>query len=77
MAEQSLPDELAALGIEEVRVARLEPGDVVVLMAPERLNMEQADTLRERTAELFTGHRVAVLEGGVTLEVLREGGEAL
>jgi hypothetical protein len=77
MAEQSLPDELAALGIEEVRVARLEPGDVVVLMAPERLNMEQADTLRERAAELFAGHRIAVLEGGMTLEVLREGGESL
>lgn len=70
-----LPDELAALGFEEARVVRLEPGDVIALSTSERLTMEEADIMRERLGDLFAGHRIAILEGGFSLEVLRKGGD--
>jgi len=69
------PPELAELGIEEVRVLRPEPGDVIVFVTSKRLTMEQADQIREQAAALFETHRIAVLEDGMSVEVVRKGGE--
>jgi len=66
-----LPDELAALGIEEVRVARVQPGDVIVLMTSKQIGQEQAEVMYDQLKALFEGHRVAILEDGMFLEVLR------
>lgn len=73
MAEKPVPDELAALGLEEVRVVRLEPGDVIVLRVPNRLTDEEYGEIRDQAATFFGDHKVAVLEGGMALDVLREG----
>lgn len=69
------PEELAALGIEEVRVVRLEPGDIICLSASKRLTMEEVDTIRNQAQAFFDSHRVVVLENGLSLEVVRKGGE--
>jgi len=75
----ALPKEIADIGFEEARVVRLQPGDVIVLSTSKRLTMEAVDVLRERLGELFGDHRVAILEDGLSLEVLRkerfDGGE--
>lgn len=70
-----LPQELAELGFEEVRVARVQPGDVIVLMTSKQISAEQAEVMHERLSGLFEGHRVAILEDGLFLEVLRKDGE--
>lgn len=67
------PEELAALGIEEVRVVRLEPGDIICLMTPKMLTMEEADHLHNQAQAFFDDHRVVVLEDGLSLEVVRKG----
>lgn len=69
-----VPEGLAGLGIEEVHVVRLQPGDVIVLCTPKRLSMVDCEELRDWAQEFFDGHRVTVLEDGVTLEVLRKDG---
>lgn len=69
-----VPEGLAEIGVEEVRVVRLQPGDVIVLATSKRLSMADADDLRDRARAFFDGHRVVVLEDGVTLEVLRKDG---
>lgn len=69
----ALPEEIAALGFQEARVVRLEPGDVIVLMTSKRLAEEEVDLIQERAGQFFDGHRIAVLEDGMTLEVLRKG----
>lgn len=70
-----LPPEIAELGIEEVRVLRPEPGDIIVLRAPKRLTEYEADQIQDRAAAFFAGHQVVVLENSMSLEVLRKGGE--
>lgn len=73
MADQAagLPQDLADLGFEEVRVARVQPGDVIVLMSSKQITEEQAEVMHERLSALFEGHRVAILQDGLFLEVLR------
>lgn len=71
----AVPQELAEAGIEQVRVVRLEPGDIILLSTSRRLSQADVDAIRERAQEFFDTHRVAVLEDGMTLSVVREGGE--
>lgn len=69
-----MPEGLAEIGVEEVRVVRLQPGDVIVLVTSKRLSLDAAEHMREHAQAFFDGHQVVVLEDGLTLEVLREDG---
>ncbi|ACU71752.1 hypothetical protein Caci_2843 [Catenulispora acidiphila DSM 44928] len=73
MADEAtgLPHELADLGFEEVRVARVQPGVVIVLMTSKQITDEQAAVMHQQLSTLFEGHRVAILQDGLFLEVLR------
>jgi len=71
-----LPEELAALGVEEATVVRLEPGDVIVLSTSQHLTQQDFEDLRSRVRDLFGEYEVAVLEGGMRLQVVRKGGES-
>ena len=70
-----VPQELAELGIKEVRLLRPEPGDVIILMAPEQLAREQVEEIRDHAEAFFAGHQVVVLKNGMSLEIVRKGGE--
>ncbi len=60
--------------LPEVRVLRLQEGDVLLFQAPKLLSDYEAATLVERIEATFPGHRALVLEDGVELTVARIGG---
>ena len=54
-----------------VAVARLEPGDVIVVEFPLKLTPDAMDQAVEVLADVFPKHRAVVLDGGATLKVAR------
>lgn len=58
--------------VEQVRVLRLQPGDIIVARVHEAIPMAQAKTTVDRLKEIFKGHEVLVCSG-FTLEVARPG----
>lgn len=58
--------------LEEVRILRLEPGDVLVLEAKQRVSQAEAEKLRERIESVFPGHKALIIDGA-TLVVARPG----
>ncbi len=69
-----LPDELAALGVE-MRVVRLEPGDIIVVSTPRRLTHEDVQDIRDHVTAFFGEYEIAVLEDGMQMQVVRKDGE--
>lgn len=65
----------APVELPEVRILRLEPGDVLLLMSPHRLSDAEVDEIRTRVGVVFPDHRMALLGDGMTLDILRKGGE--
>jgi hypothetical protein len=61
----------APVQLPEVRILRLEPGDVLVVNVPGRLTDDECQELGRRVKESFPDHRIAVLDGGATLDILR------
>lgn len=55
--------------VERLKVAKLEPGDVLVLEYPGILTIERANTIKHYVESVFEGHRCVVLQGGMTLKV--------
>lgn len=56
--------------LEEVRVLRLQPGDVIVVRIERPVTQVAADTLREKLEEAFPGHKGVILDGA-SMEVIR------
>lgn len=55
-----------------LRIVRLKPGDVLVLEYPHRLSPERYEALKRQTHRVFgDGVKIAVLEEGMTLHVVR------
>jgi regulator of RNase E activity RraA len=62
--------------LPEVRILRLEPGDVLLITCPQRVDDAMYGEITERMAVMFPGHRCALLDGGLGLDIMRaEGGE--
>lgn len=61
------------LDIKEVERLTLKPGDVLVVKVPSRLSPEARAGLRESLRALFPEHKCAILEEGMTLEVVNGG----
>lgn len=59
---------------ESVKVVDLRPGDRLVMMFPHRVSMVEAERLRVVLDEWAPGYGVLLLDGGTSLEVLREAG---
>lgn len=53
-------------------ILKIEPGDVVVIQCPCKLTQEFMTTLREKTKELFPGHRVVVFGDGIHYTTVRD-----
>lgn len=62
---------VAAPELPEARILRLEPGDTLVLRYGKLLTDMEADEILSRIKADFPDHRVVVLDGGATLDVLR------
>lgn len=65
---------MADVELPEVRILRLQEGDVLLLRAPKRLSDEEAATLVDGIEATFPGHRALVVEDGIELTVARIGG---
>ncbi len=50
----------------------LRPGDVVVIMSPNRLSEQGYQRLSESVKRHFPGHEMVILEEGMTLGVVRK-----
>jgi hypothetical protein len=64
-----LPDDSVLL--EEARIVRLQPGDVVALNVNYRLNADECDRMLAQLKEMFPDNKVAVVELG-ELVVVRD-----
>ena len=56
--------------IEEVRRLRLDPGDILVLKAPNVLTAEQCEEIRKQLEGEFPDNRVLVMTADFDLEVV-------
>jgi hypothetical protein len=53
-------------------VISIQPGDVIALVCEYNFSVEQAETLKAYMKGVFHGHKIVLLEAGMTLEVYRE-----
>jgi hypothetical protein len=65
---------VAKVELPEVRILRLQEGDVLLFQSPLRLTDEEAAEMVERIQATFPGHRALVVENGVEVTVARIGG---
>ncbi|MDA8087741.1 MAG: hypothetical protein M0Z75_13685 [Nitrospiraceae bacterium] len=59
--------------IENIKVANVQPGDIIVMRFQEDLNQAQSDAMQNMCHELFSGIKVVILSPGTSLEVIKEG----
>lgn len=64
------PEALRSI-LEAVKVIPLRPGDVILAKVPSPIADSTADRIRQGLADVFVGHRIVVLSGGVDIEVVR------
>lgn len=57
--------------VESVEVARLRPGDVVVLTAKERLSSTAIEWIQKFAKDVFPNNKVIVLDNGMTMKIAR------
>lgn len=62
-----LPDDLQL--VDRVKVAALQPNDVLVVECPTRISEETALRLNRMMSDVFPNHRCVVLADGLTLKV--------
>ena len=62
--------------LPEVRILRLQPGDVLVFSCEKFMDDAEVDRIRQQTAARFPGHEAIVLDGGLTLDIARREGSA-
>jgi hypothetical protein len=67
--------EIAPVELPQVRILHLEPGDVLLISAPHMLTDADVAAIGQRVKAKFPGHDVAVLDNGLTLDILRKVGE--
>jgi hypothetical protein len=63
-----MPDRL----LRRARLLRIQPNDIIVVESAERLPEAVRARLLDEAVRTFGPNRVAVLEGGITLRVLRK-----
>lgn len=56
----------------EVKVLRIQPGDVLIARVPGPITTVVAEHLRDQVAREFPGHKCLVLSEGLELDVARE-----
>lgn len=62
----------------DIRVLRLQPGDVLIMRTPTRLSQIDQEGIRQQVEKQFPGHKCLVLTDGLELDIAREmgGGDA-
>lgn len=58
--------------IEALKVLKTEPGDVVVIRCKQHLTAENAEHLLGVAKSVIKNNKVAILDGGMDIEVLRQ-----
>lgn len=58
--------------VEEVRALRIQPGDILIMRVPARLEEVALESIRTQLKEFFPSHKCLVLESGMELNVLCE-----
>jgi hypothetical protein len=53
--------------VVEPRRLELNPGDAIAVNVAERLSVEQANRIRQELIAAFPGHRIVILEGGMSV----------
>ena len=58
--------------VPDVEILRLQPGDTLVITSLVPLTDEHVASLRDDLGARFPGHQAIILDGGITLSVLRK-----
>ena len=58
--------------VEDVKWLRLEPNDILVVKTQMFLSKANADNIAVAISKAVPGHKVIVLEGGMSLEVVKQ-----
>lgn len=58
--------------LEGVRVARLQPKDVILVEIAGKVSLQEAQNMRHQLKEVWPDHEVLVLDDGVRLRIARE-----
>lgn len=62
--------------LQEIRVLRLQPGDIGVLIHPEKLTLEARQRLQAEWERHFPNNRVMVLCEGMQFAIIKPGEDA-
>lgn len=57
--------------IENIKIFKLEPDDIIVLKTDQTLSMKMIKKLKERTEKVITV-KVLILDNGLDIEILRK-----
>lgn len=72
---QALTDMLSLPEVRRIEVARLQPGDVLVLECDAHITPDMAERLNEYMKEVFPEQKCMVLERGLSLKIAVRGVE--
>jgi hypothetical protein len=61
--------------LPEIRILRLQPGDVIALFMEKNIAEADFRILSERMRAKFPDNEIALFEGGMTIGILRKEGE--
>lgn len=61
--------------LPEVRILRLQPGDKLVLAADHEVTDAEFEAISKQFAQHVPGHKVLLLERGLSLDILRKDGD--
>jgi hypothetical protein len=64
------PDAVRSV-LEAVKIIPMRPGDVVVCKVPSFIDDATIERIRADLSEVFEGHQIVVLSGGMDIEVIR------
>lgn len=67
--------EKAPVELPEVRILRLEPGDVLLLSARRRVSDAEVEAIGLQVRARFPDHEMVLLDNGLILDILRKTGD--
>ena len=59
--------------LEGIRIARLRPGDVILVDVDGNVSQQQSDEIHGQLQKVWPGHEVLICDEGLRLRVVREG----
>lgn len=66
---------VAPVELPQVRILRLQPGDKLLISSPDWLSAAEGEAIHANVKAVFPDTDVVLLARGLTLDILRKGGD--